>query len=178
MDYIKHKYLEKGHTQSENDSVHAAIEATVKHLSIYTTAQWSATIRAARVKKPYIVKEMSFNDFIDFKALANHIKNFESNESNEKVPWNAFKILMIQSSKPNIFSYQTDYDGQSKDVNLFARLRQKQIPRPKDIQLERLRKEGIPKSRDKYLDLLQLCKSGVIPRAHHPFFMFLPHETL
>lgn len=39
LDYIKHKYLEKGHTQSENDSVHAAIEATVKHLSIYTTAQ-------------------------------------------------------------------------------------------------------------------------------------------
>ena len=77
---------------------------------------------------------------------------------------------MIQSPKPNIFSYQTDYDGRSKDVNLFVTLRQKLVPSPKYIQFEKFRKEGIPISRDKYLDLLQLCKSGVISRVHHPVF--------
>ena len=31
------KYLEKGHTQNENDSIHAAIETSSRFVSVYTT---------------------------------------------------------------------------------------------------------------------------------------------
>lgn len=37
---IKHTFLEKGHTQNESDSMHATIECSKKHKTIYILAQW------------------------------------------------------------------------------------------------------------------------------------------
>ncbi len=48
---LQHKFLERGHTQNENDSIHAAIEHSSRGKSVYTTPQWAATVRDAQ-KKP------------------------------------------------------------------------------------------------------------------------------
>lgn len=37
---ITHRFLEKGHTQSEGDAMHAAIEAASRHTAVYTQKQW------------------------------------------------------------------------------------------------------------------------------------------
>ena len=74
---IEHKYLEKGHTFNENDSIHAAIENVSRNIVIYTTAQWATAIQTARSKKPYIVRQMSLADFFDFKLLSENLKNFD-----------------------------------------------------------------------------------------------------
>ncbi|WAQ94258.1 hypothetical protein MAR_006729 [Mya arenaria] len=50
--YVTMLYLEKGHTQNENDCIHAAIEKASKHVKIYTTPQWAAVIRMARRDHP------------------------------------------------------------------------------------------------------------------------------
>ena len=64
LQYIEHKYLEKGHTQNENDSVHASIERASRNVCVYTTPQWATLIRSARRKHPYNVKEMDLADFL------------------------------------------------------------------------------------------------------------------
>ena len=107
---INHKYLEKGHTQNENDSIHSVVESASRNISVYTTPQWAATVRHARPKQPYIVKEMSVEDFYDFKSMSTELKNFETNVDNDKVYWNSFKTLMFSESSPNVFLYQTDYE--------------------------------------------------------------------
>ena len=82
---VEHKYLIAGHTQNENDSVHSTIENSTRKKEIYSTSQWAAVIRMARAGKGYIVKEMSVSDFVNFKQVAENLKNFELDEDKEKV---------------------------------------------------------------------------------------------
>ena len=86
---IEHKYLEKGHNQNENDSIHAAIETSSRFVSVFTTAQWVATKRAARPRHPYtcIVKEMDLENIIDFKFLAGNVRNFDLDTDCFKIRW-------------------------------------------------------------------------------------------
>lgn len=173
---ITHKYLIKGHTQNEADSIHAGIEASVKNIPVYTTPQWAGIIRTARRNQPYIVKEMSVFDFIDFRSVSDLLKNFQTNSDNEKVYWNSLQIIMIDSEHPNMFSYQTSYDSVVKTVELFKRLRAKDVPDPKELPLKPLRTDELPISREKFVDLISLCRSNLIPVIHHPFFLLLPHD--
>lgn len=46
---ITHRFLEKGHTQNEGDSMHACIENAHKGKLIYVPAQWVTLIRCAKV---------------------------------------------------------------------------------------------------------------------------------
>ena len=45
---ITHKFLDGGHTQNEDDSVHRTIESAVKNVTVYTPEQWYSTVRIAR----------------------------------------------------------------------------------------------------------------------------------
>lgn len=67
---IEHVYLEKGHTQNENDSVHSTIERATRHVPVYTPEQWCTAVRSARREKPYVVNEMACSDFLDFNDLS------------------------------------------------------------------------------------------------------------
>jgi hypothetical protein len=175
LESIVHKYLEKGHTQNEGDCIHSSVEAASRHVPIYTTGQWAAVIRTARHKHPYSVTEMIPQDFIDFKNLASKIKNFEINTDNEKVKWNSIKILKLSNSSPNQFQYQTDYDGPVYTVDLFNRSRHS-LPNIRQLDLLSIRNQLIPIQRAKYLDLLSLCQTNIIPKAYHSFYLLLPYE--
>ncbi|KAK0055962.1 hypothetical protein Bpfe_014631 [Biomphalaria pfeifferi] len=50
------KYLTRGHTQMEADSVHAAIETNSSKIEVYTPTEWETVIKTARLKNPYNVK--------------------------------------------------------------------------------------------------------------------------
>lgn len=68
---ITHRFLEKGHTQNEGDSMHAVIENAKKRQSVlYVPEQWVTLIRMAKVTgQIYNVTEMSQNDFFYFKDI-------------------------------------------------------------------------------------------------------------
>jgi hypothetical protein len=180
LEFIKHKYLEKGHTYNENDSVHASIETASRHVRVYTTSQWSAIISMARSKKPYIVKEMSTDDFFDFKEISENLINFDLDSNREKVYVAKIRTLKISSNQPNEFKFKYDY--RSNDfytVNLLRRLRRSTelVTGASSLDLKVLRNNPIPLTYDKYNDLISLCLSGVIPKAHHVFYALLPHQT-
>ena len=172
---IVHRYLEKGHTQNEGDTIHASIENASRNIQIYTTDQWATLIRTACHKNPYTVHQMTLRDFLDFKKLSGQIRNFDLNTENEKVYWNAIKVLKIHSSSPDYFQYKTDHDGPDFTVNLFHRSRSSN-PDPKQIQISQLRDEFLPIAKAKFLDLVDLCQNNIIPRAHHAFYLLLPHD--
>ncbi|WAR30782.1 hypothetical protein MAR_033324, partial [Mya arenaria] len=171
---ITHKYLEKGHTQNEGDAIHSSIENASRHVPVYTTSQWATLVRSARNKNPYIVTEMTLRDFYDFKGLAGNVKNFEVTTDSQKVIWNSIKILQLNSAKQHQFQYQTDYEGDTFTVDLFYRSRHS-IPKPGNIPLQQLRSQSVPIPKLKYMDLVGLCQSNIIPRAHHAFYLILPH---
>ena len=72
---ITHRYLEKGHTHMEVDSIHALIERTSKNIEIFTPSQWYAVMKAAKKTNPrYKVVEMDQKDFKNFEQVADHQK--------------------------------------------------------------------------------------------------------
>ncbi|CAG9814609.1 unnamed protein product [Phaedon cochleariae] len=64
------KYLEKGHTPMEVDSVHSTIEKRLKNRDIiYSPYEYIAVCKEARRRHPYHVKYMKYTDFKEFSEI-------------------------------------------------------------------------------------------------------------
>ncbi|XP_073956599.1 uncharacterized protein [Choristoneura fumiferana] len=62
---ITHRFLQKGHTQNEGDSVHSVIERTSQPKAIYTPDEWRLLARWAKNEgEPYSVRNVTNNDRI------------------------------------------------------------------------------------------------------------------
>ena len=157
-------------------SIHATIEHASKSISIYTTAQWATLIRTARPGRPYTVIEMSNNSFFDFSEVSKHLKNFDLDSDGNKVYMSDIKTFRIGADDPNTVFFQYDYDGPEHQMNLTRRVRQSNTLNPKEISLSRLYEKPISISKEKYQDLVSLCRNGIIPTVYHPGFLLLPHD--
>lgn len=105
---IRHTYLEKGHTQSEGDSVHSVIEKAARSVPIYTPEQWYTLVRTAKRKKPYKVIELDQESIIDLKDLEKKTTiNWEKDEDNEKNYLN--KIIEFNPAYPNTMLFKLNY---------------------------------------------------------------------
>lgn len=66
---VEQYFLERGHTQMEVDSVHAAIECKLKKQSVYVPADYEHFIIKARTDVPYVVKNLQWDFFLDYSKL-------------------------------------------------------------------------------------------------------------
>ena len=104
LEKIEHCFLEKCHTQNENDSVHSSITNAAKKVEIYTPDQWYQTVRFARKRPcPYKVKEMTLASMFDFKGVAKKLKNLKTDNNDDKVMWSKIRTLKIIREDPNAF---------------------------------------------------------------------------
>jgi len=118
IEEIEHYYLEKGHTQNENDSVHSVIEHASRNIPIFTPQQWYSVVQSAWRVMPYTVVEMTGSRFYDFKDLSRKFRNFSMAENGEKVQWHKicrFKFLKGESHVA-YFSYGYDDDYNALDL--------------------------------------------------------------
>ena len=63
------KFLEKGHTWMEVESVHSAIEGNLRGRQIIWPAEYIDVITTARRDHPYEVKQVDHSFFRDFSKL-------------------------------------------------------------------------------------------------------------
>uniref|UniRef100_A0A6P7FZ14 Uncharacterized protein LOC114334216 n=1 Tax=Diabrotica virgifera virgifera TaxID=50390 RepID=A0A6P7FZ14_DIAVI len=113
---ITHKYLIKGHTQNESDSVHSQIERQTKRQlrsgPIYTPEGFIGAIKAARKKSEpiYYVNEMCFEYICDWKAAANQM-NFVLQKDDEKntVKMTEIKVFKVVKDEPEALYFKTSY---------------------------------------------------------------------
>lgn len=61
-------FLERGHTQNENDSVHSTIETSKKGISIFHPFQWITLVEASCKTAPYIIEYMETESFLNFQT--------------------------------------------------------------------------------------------------------------
>ena len=59
-------FLEKGHTQNANHSMHCTIEQARRGIYIFHSYQWDVVMQLACKSNPYDVKVMSQDEFLDF----------------------------------------------------------------------------------------------------------------
>ena len=165
---IEHRYLEKGHTQMECDSMHARIEAKSRNVTVYVPAQWYGLIRSAKVTKPaYVLKEMSQSDILDF----NEVASFHSMAS---IPISKLREVVVESGNPGHIKYKVDYDSPHIIEEVFIRA----AGRPINWQTylpPAAYKEKFAVKLKLLKGLLKLCEKD-IPAAYHYFYNALTPE--
>lgn len=174
---IRHTFLQRGHTQSEGDSVHSVIEKAARNVPVYTPDQWYTLVRTSKRKNPYVVIEMSQENIYDLKKLQQTTSlNWEKNECNEKICWNQIKTVQTDPELPNTILYKDSYKDEDafKKLNILKKGRKLLEVENKEVQLQQLYKELIPLTKKKYEHLQFLCDKKVILSQYHIFFRNLP----
>ena len=172
---INHTFLEKGHTETENDSVHATIERKARNIEIYSPQQWFAVVRSARSsKQPYIVCEMTSGDFINFKEMSSKVRNLNMNDSGNKISWSKVRQVVSKADDPSALYIKTSYNGQPQHLDLIRRKRTSGgADDAANVKLlHRMSKPGI--SELKKHDLMTLCSSCQIPVGYREYYEALP----
>ena len=119
---VTHKYLERGHTQNENESVHSCIEMAMRSMHLHNTPVVNTNSKARR-SNHYIVTDMTSDDIFNFKELTTQIRNLEVDTQGSKIKWTEIKTVSFSKECPDTGRIQYDYDGPEVSVNLFPNLR-------------------------------------------------------
>lgn len=178
---VKHTFLERGHTQSEADSVHSVIEKAARNIPVYSPEQWYTVVRTSKRKQPYVVVELAQENIIDLKDLQQKTTiNCDRDEENEKIYWNQVKSVKANASFPNIMFIKDTYkeDAPWKQINLLKKGRKSiNTIDIKNFNLKQLYKESIPLTKLKYDHLQYLCEKKAILSQYHCFYQNLPYTA-
>ena len=124
MDKLCLTFLQKGHTENENDSVHSVIERATKHAVIYSPEQWYSDVRTARKSKtPHHVEELTHAQLIDYKTMSNSVKNQNIDDEGNKVKWSSARQFLVYGTDPQALYLTYEYGGAEKPVDLCRRQR-------------------------------------------------------
>lgn len=172
---ITHKFLIRGHTQNEADSVHSLIEKEVKRNlksgPIYTPDQYIALIKNAKKSRPVLnVHELNFEAFVDLKTLQEDWGyNFSTNTDGQTVNWNDIKILKMEKFNTTSFWYKTSYkEACYKEVDI--RNKRKKMTNISEVTLKAAYSTKQELSENKKKDLKDLLTKSLIPSYYADFY--------
>ncbi|XP_026733787.1 uncharacterized protein LOC113498078 [Trichoplusia ni] len=171
---ITHRFMEKGHTQNEGDSVHACIENASRAKIIYTPQEWQLLVRWSKNNDyPYEVKNMTQEHFYDFKSRVVD-KVWSKNCRGQKVNWNNIKEVHVDCNDSNKLYYKYDLSAEMYDAITIGNTTRNSRGN-QNMQIKKAYNQLLPISRDKYKDLLSLCNTNIIPVEYHDYFKTLPN---
>lgn len=159
---ITHRYLIKGHTQMEVDSIHALIEKSKGQSEIFTPSDWEFVIRnAKKTGAPYRFHRMEYKDFKSTETFASH-GNFKD------LPISKISWIQIQKENPFNITYSTLDLNTVQEINIGSREMNYTISRAERLPMAYKSKKNLNAA--KKADLKSLMKSKVIPKSHWSFY--------
>ncbi|XP_054270099.1 uncharacterized protein LOC128991320 [Macrosteles quadrilineatus] len=163
---VTQKFLIKGHTQMEGDSVHALIERKLKNKEVYSPYELVKYTKEAREKPfPYEAKYL-YNDFFkDFSKISYYDSIRPGRKTGDPV---VTDIHVLKYKPEGKIMYKMNYDDAYKDL---PRRPQNVDPSSKPGALYKGRLSITEK---KYKHLQEL--KAVIPREYHSFYENLPYK--
>lgn len=172
---IAHRFLEKGHTQNEGDSVHSTIERNSRRQEIYSQEEWCSVIKTARTgKHPYVVTEITQDQIFNVKDIIKD-QNWATDDQERKVAWSKIRELTVDFQKPFQVNFRYDFEG--IEHTMFIN-KNRQLVNLKTLQLQKAYDSTIPVPILKVKDLLSLCNNGTIPTKYHDFYKSLvPYQN-
>lgn len=160
---ITHRWLVKGHTQMECDSVHARIEKKTRNVTVYTPMQWFGLIATAKVKKPaYKVKKVTTDSILSFRELESIFKW-------DKVPITQLREICFDHEQPGFISYRKECDGQVTKFEILAKRRGRPINWV-TYEWKKAYSDQLTVKPKVLGDLKWYVKKGLIPEAHLNFY--------
>ncbi|KAJ8969097.1 hypothetical protein NQ314_001929 [Rhamnusium bicolor] len=177
---INHKYLLKGHTHMEADTVHAIIERKrkrLKTLEIAVPRDWAQFIRTCGNKNPFIVHTMNIDDFKDVSSLlkggAAPLVSRKKNTNGEQFYLSQVVWTQVRRSDQGILYYKTSFEENNfKSINLKRNVRLS-VNFPKNLPV--IRNTTIPIKAAKYYHLQELLKW--IDKSFHPYYKSLKYSA-
>lgn len=167
---ITHKYLEKGHTEMECDSVHATIQRHYKNTEIYLPSQFIVHSIAAREEPfPYRAKALDYTFFKDFTGEDTIIYNNIRPGKRPGDPTVA-DLRWIEYNENGTILYKLNYEDELQELPIRPK-RMKPIPYSSFPPLY-VDKPQIPM--DKWADLQSL--KVYMPGDTHLFYDSIAHE--
>ena len=168
---LTHNFLEVGHTETENDSVHSTIESKTRNALLYTPCQWYSAVRSCRPKNLYKVVELSHSDFIDWKAMSQEaVKNMFKDDAGVQVYWTQIRKIKATSEEPDTLRVKTEFGGSYQKITVFRK-------RTRGAYKPVIFSQGLPQpgiTKDKKKDLLDLCDNKQIPGPYRSYYESLP----
>lgn len=160
---IIHRYLEKGHTQMECDSVHARVEKKIKKQEIFTPSQYYGFMRTAKVKKPiYKVHEVKQNEIFNYRTLAKHM-NWS------KVPISKVREIIFGPTAPGVVKYKVEWTGPQIEKQILVRHVGRNV-RWETVKPAKSYNVKIPLKPKLVKDLQWYVKKGHIPEQYVPLY--------
>lgn len=179
---ICHKFLLRGHTHMEVDSIHSIIEREAKKcpsFQLVTPWDWLQLARISGKNKNFNVFEMTTPDFKDFNKFCNSSESpwqlKKKNSDNKKFLISKVVLMEVRQESPGILFYKTSFDDTTfESVDYNKRAGRKQSSSLENF-LTPIRNELNPISTKKYNDLQKLLKW--VPQRFHAFYQNLKSEA-
>lgn len=165
---VVQKYLEKGHTQMEVDSVHANIEKTLKNKNIYSPLDYIEACKMARCQpEKYDVQYLNYNYFLDYSETSK--MRYQSIRPGTKTgDPHVTDVKQLKYTTSGLIAYKLQHNDTWSN-----------LPRnPKKLktsQFPALYKSKLPLPKRKYQDLIDLLH--VLPEKYHQFYKSLPCKS-
>lgn len=169
---VLQKYLERGHTQMECDSVHSVIERKLRKTPIYTPQMYVDNIRIAKTTEPkYNCKYVDHSFFNSYDNL-NYYTSIRPGSGVGEAAVTDLRVLRYNVDGT------IEYKLNHSDATFEA------IPRPRKARVSivsesdvptKLYRNSLPIKKAKYEHLMQL--KSVIPPEFHGYYDNLPHVS-
>jgi len=110
---IIQKYLEKGHTQMECDSVHSTIERQYKNVDVYLPSQFVVhSITARKVPMPYRAKLLNYSFFKNYSQDMIYSSIRPGRSSGDPT---VTDLRMLQYEPNGIIYYKVNFDDENQN---------------------------------------------------------------
>lgn len=109
-------------------------------------------------KHPIVVREMSLNDFFDFKSLLqSHYQHRKINTNGDPVLWTKIRFIQYRHDSPGLMFYKSSFDSTTEFESLDLRRKKTRNSQPAMSKLALLSTKplGIPENKLIHLQELQ-----------------------
>ena len=169
IDCWEHSYMESGHSYLPNDRGFGVISKRAKLIStVYDLDQWIDVIKTARVKDPFVIKEMA-HKFVDVENLSS-LRKYCPTATDAPSKFNFLKLKWFRVKKnSDTVEYRLKQDRPI--FNLLYPLKN-----PCSILEQELKvvNRSVNISKEKYKDLMSMM--SLIPDSFKDFYRNLPHD--
>lgn len=180
---ITHKYLIRGHTQNEGDTIHSIIEKSLtrakKSGPIYVPDQYLPIIRNAKKKgEPLHVREMHFSDFKDIKTLHNDMAlTMTKDVSGNDFKLSEIKVVRFEKGREVFFLKNNYKQLEWNELNFTSKkTRARKSIETNNIILKSAYTKMMTLSENKLRDLMSLIQTNIIPQYYKTFYETLENK--
>lgn len=163
---IEQKYLAKGHTQMECDSVHAVIERKIKNKMIHLPSDYSTLCKMSRKTMEYDVLTLEYKFVKNYKL---HMAYHSIRPGRMVGDPTVNDIRALQYLPEGIIKYKTNFDDE------YVKLPIRPKPVKSNVVFPQLYTERLPIKKSKFDHLQQL--KPVIPKDCWDFYDNLPYKN-